>query len=284
MTLTSPYMAASYLALESLNDALSELPTDTVIADEGFLSSVVDVMLRVFYNAKVTLTGALKDFKRSELQAYLDSHTLAMRALLKTPPTALVFPKDIPVARGMTSTYGTTAGVINQLFTQIDISTTMTAARQHLTQLKGAGDDMHLQEKVVMEAAKSLSRVTKPQVESALKTVFKKSAVLGTVPAEQAFGSAQAFFASVTGILAFGQEYQKAAQWGKELSTLDALMGDIIACLKTGVVVPSFIKALSAFVQTLAVQVDMYGALLAVCQNVEHAFVQAVHKVRFAEK
>ena len=59
MTLTSPYMAASYLALESLNDALSELPTDTVIADEGFLSSVVDVMLRVFYNAKVTLTGAL---------------------------------------------------------------------------------------------------------------------------------------------------------------------------------------------------------------------------------
>lgn len=272
-------------ALELMQSDIDALPDGVVSAEEALaiLSPLFDVFGRLFYNAKVALTKGFSGFRRSELRAYHESHKHSLKPLLNN--AALFIDYKVASPRGMTATYHETATVITDLFAKVDIKDTVKDSLVFLMTLNNI-DTKTLKDKVdaISKLATHINKVTRASVESELGRVFKTSNQLEDVSGTKVFGSSIGVTKAFEAILGFEHHYDQAQKMLKETDRIDAQLAEIITVLRSaGDVDTRFLKAMHSFVYNLAVQIDMYGALLAVCQNVEHAFVHALHRVRTSQ-
>ena len=96
----------------------------------GFISKIFDIFMRYVNNFKTSILGILKNFKRSELKAYHESHILALNDFFKE--RLLDKALHIPIPSGMKVSYIRAAEELDALYKRLNIKDTISTIENYL--------------------------------------------------------------------------------------------------------------------------------------------------------
>jgi hypothetical protein len=246
-----------------------------------FFQGVGNVLGRVFNNIKTFVTKHDKALKRGELKAFIDSHSVTLKIVFAGGRTEEVNTTKVPLPEGMIGTYNETAQALVSVLEEA-------TALQALTEI----------EKIVTKMAASdvsgLGAFTKPltdvlgvmkaphpdKVSEAFKGVMTAKRAPLAVTGKKAFGSEGDLVKAKDAILTFEKYYNDAIAAGRLVQKVEKAINTCLDKLDDAETVDSkFLGAFYTAVQSLAVQVDTYGAVMEIAQRVEHNYVLALRAI-----
>lgn len=245
------------------------------------LTNIVDAFTRVIFNITRTVLGTFKNFKRSELQTYHDSHKVALARLFN----ATVFDfGDLKIAtpNGMKTDYITAVNALESLYGTLDITTTLSGLLDYVRQYdKLTVDQYDTMTYMTKKLTASISKVTKQSVENTLRDIFTQG------PDKPQYSTAKDVIASLDDlkmldekILKYNQIFTYAAQNASTLAEIESRVDKLIGSVSNlKLISPSYLRELQNLLYVAAEQVDMYGVILHEQQRIEHNFVLALHTI-----
>lgn len=254
----------SYIALEQLDRPLAHSEANEAF---GFVIRILDIFTRIVNNFKTSIRGFTKQFKRSELVMYHQSHKLALQEFFKTRRFNLDL--SVPIPSGMKVTYLEAATALDKLHEQLDIETTIATLQTYFNAVKAAGQV--LPPEAITE---KISRVTKKSVELDLRKIFVKNKTL-EVPLRTVIPSFDELIKVDQLILKYEKIFQSVDQISKSLDRIERIIDELITAFEKqpNSVDRKQIQALYKLIMTASVQLDMFGVVIAEQQRLEHNFV-----------
>ena len=260
----------SFVALEQLNRTIANSEANEAF---GFIVRIADSFMRIINNFKTSLKGFHKSFKRSELTAYHESHTLVLKAFFKQRNFNTKL--EVPIPSGMKVGYLQATTTLETLYATINITNTITTLQTYFTEVQKSG---HL---VPTETAtQTISQVTKESVESILRNVFTNDKTLD-VPITQVIASFDDLIQIDTHILGYEKIFQTAESVCADLDKLEKIIDTVVTRLEQHTIpaTKAEVQSLYLLVRTASVQLDMLGVVFAELQRVEHNFVLVLRKL-----
>lgn len=262
-------LTVSVVALERLDPTVNAWEG---VEAFGLVVRIADAFTRLVNNFKTALMGFRRNFKRSELKAYHDSHALAFRQFTTTRwfDPAL----SVPIPAGMKVSYLQATTALESLHGTLDIGATVAALAEYFGSVDKAG--------VLPPPAavtRSVARLTMEKVEHALRGVFTSDRTL-EVTLGSVVGSFDEILEVDKHILAYEQIFQKVDGICAELEHIEQAIDRLVTSLETSPTIDKgAVQGLYDLVRAASVQLDIYGVLLNECQRVEHNFVILLRRV-----
>lgn len=275
--MTSEYLKshASYIALEQLGHDIDSLQT----AEESLRTfySLLDFFGRLANNLKTYLLKGFKSFKRSELHAYMDAHRIIAGRFLKDRNADF---KDVrvPIPDGLTGTYASAATLVETSLKTASFPTVIDSTLAYLALYDTKSVDEY--ESLTTETAFAVKQITKTDkdaLEEWIRENFIDKHTPDPKPAYQVIGDHKSLLMIHSQILGFEKNYFDAQKAVKAIDQIEKKIDLIIKRLKgLRSIDATYLKNFHAFVLTLAIQMDTYGALLDYAQRIEHNYVLAL--------
>ena len=268
----------SISALESYNDC--DIPAQEAI---GAFTKIMDLVGRLVHNFSTTLTGLFKDVKRSQLRAYLESHTASMREVYRQDDRLNMSTIKIPVPDGMVSTYAAACDTLNSQYgglqTRMVLITLETILQKHLSldptqwaSLTG----------IITQASVTIDHAKQENVQAALRKVFVGNQHSQERTVADVVGKTMTDVRTVAdNVLKFESAYRDASASHGDLRKLDQLIGKVVDKAKTsgGDLPRDYLQQLADLIRVAAVQFDMHGVIMAEMQRVEHNFTIGIARI-----
>ncbi len=282
-TYIPPICTESFYAILDCTKNEIDNYNDLTSSEEAFriFTTLTDVTLRLFHNFKVTISQTFRNFSRSEMRAWIESHSSAYAQMVKYEtldfsgvivniPDGLIVPYD--AITNLLITMGDAA--------QFDKVMTATANYLKLYERRDPADYASLSKETAY-ALNEITKVTKPDVENKLRHAFVEKHGNYKVTADKVFKNMATLESIITGVLAFETYYKGAAVYQKSLEIIDKDFSNIVSNIERAKVADrDYLTIMHQFVYMLAVQFDMYGAVLHEMQRVEHNVVNSVDMIR----
>jgi hypothetical protein len=255
------YTGVSYIALEHFERRFTASDATEAF---GFAVRLFDTFTRLLRNLKITLLGMNKTFKRSELKAYHDGHTLALRDFFKT--RTLDYTRLVPIPSGMKVSYADAVSTLDGLYQTLSIDTTISTLLHDFQQMGTAPKDPRT-------TTKEINRLSKAQVETTLRRLFSTEKTLD-VPLGSVIASFETLVRLDQEILGYDAIFQHVPTICADIDKIEIAIDQVVTSLeKQSTIDKAYIAALYQLVRTASVQLDLFGVILAELQRVEHNFV-----------
>jgi len=260
----------SYVAMEQLHQKMYN--TDSM-ESFNFVRKIFDIFYRIVNNFKTSIIHIKKDFKRSELQAYHDSHHFVINKLLKSPyfdPTI-----SVPIPSGMKVTYLKAIVTIEDLYKTLNITTTLNILQDYFSEYAKTG---------ILKNSDSITKLilnlNKDTTQSTLQTLFTTDKTL-EVPLGQVISSSDELFIVDKHILIFNEIFQQTPMICKQLEDLEKQVDNLVTLLESDPTRTDkiLIESLYNLIMAASVQFDMLGVILDLLQRVEHNFTILFRRV-----
>lgn len=256
----------------------------------GFMSRMLDFFERVVHNVfsgRSFLGKAERiDFKRSELDSYLKGNARASAAVLKLDPSRYA-DLTMVIPTGMTCTFDQAIRVCNELYAKFNTDSVLTSIeeavkdRSYFDPTAYSTPDV---DRVLVTTAQSINFVDSKRTEASVRSVISNNRSLTAGVGRTVFEGPLS--ASVTAMQSWGDRYRVALAQEERMRRLEGIIGTAIDNLthlqRTGTVKlrPAYLEAAQALIRTAAVQIDLYGAVLHLMQQVEHNFVLNLYTIQ----
>lgn len=267
--------ASAQIALEQFTRILEAGDLSSLEA-LGFFSRLLDRFSRIINNTIANLKSLSVTFKRSELRFYHETHPRELADFMRN---ARLDPNlYVPIPTGMRVSYRNAVETLTQLYTTLQIKTTVAALRSYIH----LSDHDRLAQ--TLRVAQSIDHLTQEATQTALQRVFTSDHTL-EVPLSQVIASRDDLKTVNAGILTFESNFNSVEGIVTQLQDiergLDAQISNLEAQTKRN---PQEIHDLLRLVRTASVQFDMLGVLLHEMQRVEHNFVHVLKKLLTAHR
>jgi hypothetical protein len=255
---------------------------DVYPSTENFklLTNVLDLAIRTFHNIKISILKGFQDFKRSELKAYHESHVLAISSLYKNKRLSILN-TSIPRPYNMIVTYGQALAIINDALTKLNMDNTLDIANGIISHLAIdlQGDSLDYKKLIdrYNEATSKISKFNRQEIDVLIKSIISqdnKKTQSDEVPANTMFTSFTQIKDIDDSLLKYEPLFVKVAHISLDINNLEYQVNETIRhIVKFEKLDRDYLKSFHAFIYAFAVQIDTFGVLLNILQQIEHNFV-----------
>ena len=255
----------SYAALEQLKYTIDE---DPALEAYNTVHRILDTFGRILSNINTNFTHFNKKFKRSELKFFHNSKVLGLKNLYKTryfDPNL-----SIPIPSGMKVSYLQAVETIVKLFKQINIAETL----YHLERFQKFADIN------IDDVIKDINKVTKDQVQDDLRTIFSSDKTM-EVPLSKVITNLNQVKEIDNYILEYETIFQKVPEYQLKINNIEKNIDILITDMEHNKarLDHNYVRKLHELVSVTAVQIDMFGVVLAEAQRIEHNFVIVLQRL-----
>lgn len=257
------------IALEQLGRTL---PYSEATEALGFIVKIFDVFMRLLNNFKTSLSVLRRNFKRSELRAYHESHVFAYKNFLNEKKFNSSL--SIPIPFGMKVTYLQATTILEDLYKTLDIESTVKSLSLYFTNVSKTGqitpsEDLRL----------SINHLTRESTEKTLQQVFSNDRTL-EVTLGSMFSSFQEILTVDQHILGYEAIFQRVEFICAELDKIEKIIDIVVTNLeKQNTPDKVQVQGLYQLVRTASIQLDMFGVILDMFQRIEHNFVIVLRRL-----
>jgi len=238
-------------------------------------TSMADMLIRLTNNFKVNVVSLFKSFKRSELRMYKESHAITSRQLLASTAIDL-HTYQVVIPEGMKVPYSDASKKLLDMISKIELNRLTKSAFVYLNLFTNRTPDEYrnLTKETVL-AIDQINMVTKADVEKTLNTIFESRPNSNKiVKCSDVIRNMKELNFVFNEILKFELVYVELSSKIKEIENIEAKVGAVVKRIQNVQFLDQkFLELFHTFVYTLAVQFDMYGAIIHEMQRVEHNFV-----------
>jgi len=261
--------------------ALDKLVSEDIgVEGVGIFTSLLDFFGRIANNFKTYLGSAFRNFKRSELEAYTQSHTFAVKNLFGNKFIDF-YAVQVPVPDGMIGTYPDVVKYVLAWSKMTKIEEVLDLSTVYFRQYESIGvDDYRRLSNETKHLEGEVSKIKKAIVEKDLQKYFVAKHTRDLKVAGLVIGDLGALTALHGSVNEFAKDYRLAQRLIAKVEYVEAAIGQIVQAIQQSPHVdPTYLRALHALVTVLAVQIDMFGALLDYEQRIEHNYVLALSAI-----
>lgn len=283
MNIDNAFGVVSYTALNVHGAALETYQDGDLVPGEEsmrIIYTIVDAFSRILNNIKTYVLYGFKNFKRSDLRAYVDSHSSSVRNFMRL---SVVDFKDvmIPIPHGMESSYLPPTRTVAAQLQLLDIDSVIKKTLDYLELYEKRTVDEYAQLTPETSFATSqCAKLTRDDVEKSLRKFFTNRHDDKEKKAGEVIGSMKELKQLHDGVMFFEADYFRAVNHIKNITLIERKVDAIITRLKSMRSVDvAYIRALHRFVHTIAVQLDMFGVLLDTAQRIERNYVLSLHAI-----
>ena len=257
------------------------------IGTEGLsiFTALLDFFGRIVYNFRTYMTSAFKNFKRSELEAYTQSHAFSIKALFSNRVVDFSA-VQVPVPDGMISTYPDVVKYVLAWSKAAKIEDVLNQAAAYFRQYETlTTDDYKRLSNETQHLANEFAKVKKEVIEKDLRKHFVARHTRDLKLAGAVIGDLGALTLLHTDVNEFAKDYRAAQRLISKIEYIESSIEQIVDNIQQSLRIdPTYLRALHALVSTLAVQIDMYGALLDYEQRIEHNYCLALNAIVISQK
>lgn len=244
----------------------------------NFLSSMGDLVTRLFFDLTSAITTLGKNIHRTELTAYYQSHKVSCDALIKAQ---LAIPRfnTIPLAypHGMSSTYIEACDSLQKALAVISIDKTidsLSLLTSPLAHIRAAGKSeepqLALLKKVHQYRLEMAKFGTRKDFEDLLKKVFTKSD-LGSRSGKSLYPENGSLGRVLTIARGYATEYELAFKHRERIKQTEKNLDAFIDTMSgTSFVVKELVSGLYALLKDASWRISAYGVVLHEMQRIEH--------------
>lgn len=262
-------LPVSYIALEHLEESI-ELSDATEVYQ--FVLRTFDTFTRIINNFKTSLKGFNRNFKRSELLAYHESHPFMINQFFKTQQFNLDL--SVPIPSGMKVTYLHATTILETLYSTLDINSTITALQFYFSEVQAGRFP------VTEDTTKLISKISKNDVEKTLRDIFNANKTM-EVPLRSVIPSFDELIVVDHHILGYDTIFKNVETVCSALDVIEKIIDTHVTSIETQTtpIDKVAVRALYQLVHTASVQLDMFGVILTELQRVEHNFVICLRRL-----